>query len=95
MKNRESIKNGLEGLIKEYHLEQKLSVDSIISWIAKENEPNVMKANRDYQEKWLKYFIHEEDIDNPNKVLLTFTDAWNYFPHKSLGGLSSAEKAKK
>lgn len=25
-------------------------------------------------------------------VLETITDAWNYFPHKALGGLSPAEK---
>lgn len=28
-----------------------------------------------------------------NTIIETLTDAWNYFPHKALGGLSPAEKA--
>lgn len=52
--------------------------------------------------------FHEEDNDDMMKVVAMFdrggdaselsnvlelvTDAWNYFPHKVLGGLSPAEK---
>ena len=52
--------------------------------------------------------FHEEDNDNMMKVVTMFdrggdaselsdvlelvTDAWNYFPHKVLGGISPAEK---
>ncbi|MCX6717123.1 MAG: hypothetical protein NTU76_00390 [Candidatus Taylorbacteria bacterium] len=32
------------------------------------------------------------DIDNLSNVLETLNDAWNYFPHKLLNGLSPAEK---
>ena len=51
---------------------------------------------------------HEEDNDDMMKVVAMFdrggdaselsnvlelvTDAWNYFPHKALGGISPAEK---
>ena len=95
MKNRKSIKNQLKTLIKEYHLEKELSVDLIIHWIAEENEPDAMKANYDYQNKWMKYFIQETDIDKFNEILEIFTDAWNYFPHKSLNGLSPIETINK
>ncbi len=52
--------------------------------------------------------FHEEDNDDMMKVVAMFdrggdaselsnvlelvTDAWNYFPHKALGGISPAEK---
>ncbi|MDO8590717.1 MAG: hypothetical protein Q7R65_01925 [bacterium] len=52
--------------------------------------------------------FHEEDNDDMMKVVAMFdrggdaselsnvlelvTDAWNYFPHKILGGISTAEK---
>ena len=52
--------------------------------------------------------FHEEDNDDMTKVVAMFdrggdaselsnvlelvTDAWNYFPHKVLGGISPAEK---
>src|SRR3989344_8034483 len=52
--------------------------------------------------------FHEEDNDDMTKVVAIFdrggdaselsnvlelvTDAWNYFPHKVLGGISPAEK---
>ena len=52
--------------------------------------------------------FHEEDNDNMQKVIAIFdrggdtselssilelaSDAWNYFPHKIIGGLSPAEK---
>lgn len=68
-----------------------MSVDLITNWIAEENEPDAMKANRDYQDKWLKFFIKESDIDKSNVILEVFTDAWNYFPHKSFNGLSPVE----
>ena len=32
------------------------------------------------------------DTNNLSNVLETLTDAWNYFPHKVLGGLSPQEK---
>ena len=30
--------------------------------------------------------------ENLSNIIETVTDAWNYFPHKPLGGLSPAEK---
>ncbi|KKQ18218.1 MAG: hypothetical protein US31_C0007G0024 [Berkelbacteria bacterium GW2011_GWA1_36_9] len=95
MKNRESIKNELEVLIKKYHFEKQLSVEMVIKWVAEEDESDVRKANRDYQNKWLKYFNNVPDIDEFNNILQCFTDAWNYFPHKSLNDLSPMEMINK
>ena len=95
MKDQKRIKNELKNLINEYHLEKELNVDLIIGWIAEEDEPDAMKANRDYQNKWMKYFIQESDIDKFNDILEIFTAAWNYFPHKSLNGLSPMEMVNK
>jgi len=33
-----------------------------------------------------------QGFDEMNTILETINDAWNYFPHKLLGGLSPAEK---
>lgn len=95
MKNRKSIKNELEMLIKKYNLQKELSVKLVIKWIAEEDESDARKANQDYQNKWLKYFMNEPDIDKMNNILQVFTDAWNYFPHKSLNGLSPMEMIEK
>lgn len=88
MDKQKTIKKELGGIIKEYKFEDKISVKAIIEWIANEDETDVVKANNDYQEKWISYFAAEPDIDKLNKVLSVFTDAWNYFPHKSLNGKS-------
>lgn len=52
-----------------------------------------MKANREYQDKWMKYFVQVKSMDELNRVLQIFTNAWNYFPHKSLGGKSPVDMA--
>jgi len=40
----------------------------------------------------IKTFDDGQDLDELNRILGIISDAWNYFPHKSLGGLSPAEK---
>ncbi len=37
-------------------------------------------------------FDNGQDIDELNKILAIVNEAWNYFPHKVLGGLFPAEK---
>lgn len=37
-------------------------------------------------------FDSGQDLAELNKNLETINDAWNYFPHKCLGGLSPVEK---
>lgn len=37
-------------------------------------------------------FDRGQEVEELNTILETINDAWNYFPHKVLGGLSPAEK---
>jgi hypothetical protein len=37
-------------------------------------------------------FDNGQNLDEMNTILETTNDAWNYFPHKLLDGLSPAEK---
>lgn len=37
--------------------------------------------------------LNSPDINKNNNLLQAVSDAWNYFPHQALGGLSPAEKA--
>jgi len=40
----------------------------------------------------LSKFDNGQDVDELNKILAIVNEAWNYFPHKVLGGLFPAEK---
>ena len=44
--------------------------------------------------KWMKYFQNIEEKEFKN-VMSIFQDAWNYFPHRSLNGLSPNQMFKK
>ena len=94
MEDQKTIRKELEELIKKYKLADKFTADDAIGWINDENEPDAIKANREYQDKWIKYFTKVESMDELNRVLQIFTNAWNYFPHKSLGGKSPVQMAK-
>ena len=37
-------------------------------------------------------FDQGQDIDEMNRILQIISNAWNYWPHKKLNGLSPAEK---
>ncbi len=88
MNNQKIIKKELEEVIEKYNLADKFSAEDVISWVADEDDPDVMRANREYQSKWLGYFAKIENMDELNRILQIFTNAWNYFPHKSLNGKS-------
>ena len=91
MKDKNSIRNDLEIIIKKYHLEKNIDVSTVIGWVANEDEPDSMKSNREYQQKWFMYLEKISDVDDINYFIEVFTDIWNYFPHKSLNGLSPIE----
>ena len=42
--------------------------------------------------KAVAMFDRGGDVSELSNILELVTDAWNYFPHKALGGLSPAEK---
>ncbi len=45
-----------------------------------------MEAVNQYQKKCFQLFPEPKNIDEMNDIMQMFTDAWNYFPHKELGG---------
>lgn len=45
-----------------------------------------MEAVNRYQKQCLQLFPEPNDVDEMNNILQVFIDAWNYFPHKELGG---------
>jgi len=77
------IEESLLALIKE--LKVSLTVDKIKKIIYRE------KGHRELNEI-TKEFDRGQNLEEFNKILQLLNDAWNYFPHKSLNGLSPAEK---
>jgi len=97
MKKQQEIEQKLQKLIKDYNLEGKLTVEMIKNWIWQENGETAMEASNKFQKKVFNYFNNFNNlksIDKLNEVLQIFNDAWNYFPHKSLGGKSPSQKVK-
>jgi len=93
-KTPKEVEKNLEKLFADYTLTNKLSVKTIKDWIYNDEGDSAMEASHLFQKKWFKYFPNINDLDEINHVLHTFTDAWNYFPHKSLSGKSPYQKVK-
>ena len=86
-KRRNEIKNKLSELIEKNKLG--LSFADIERMILEEN------GQKDFNKivfLFLKNF-DSADINESNNLVQAVNDAWNYFPHQVLGGLSPAEKA--
>jgi len=73
----------LSALIKES--KSKLTIDNIKEIIYREKDHHEL-------DKILTEFDCGQDLKEINIILQIINDAWNYFPHKCLGGLSPAEK---
>jgi len=94
MKNKKEVEKELQNLIDRYHLNEKLTVEVIKNWVFEEKGETVTESARRFQKRALDYFKNLKDIDELNEVLGIISDAWNYFPHKSLGGKSPAQLVK-
>lgn len=90
----ESVEKNLQNLLDKYELSGKMTVALIKNWALNDEGETTMDAVNFFQKKWLKYFARIKDINELNDILRVFTDAWNYFPHKSLKGKSPDEMAK-
>ncbi|MEK7462888.1 MAG: hypothetical protein AAB621_00790 [Patescibacteria group bacterium] len=90
MKTSQQVEKELKEFIERFLLEGKLSVEMVKKWVYEESgEP--LEASHKYQDKFFEYFDGTEaDV---NEVLQIATDAWNYFPHKSLGDKSPHQVA--
>lgn len=92
IKTIKSVEKNLQNLLDEYKLSGKITVEIVKEWIWNADGESAMDATRKFQKKWMKYFSHVNDIKELNRILQVFVGAWNYFPHKALGGKSPNEK---
>lgn len=84
------VESKIEELIKELNLQDEISLDRVKEIIYNEKDGN----------KECNYLISifaskVTDINKANEAAQIVSDAWNTFPHKSLGGLSPQEVSKK
>ena len=85
MKTSEQVEKELKEFIERFLPAGKLSAEMVKKWVYEESgEP--LEASHKYQDKFFKYF--DGTGADVNEVLQIATDAWNYFPHKSLGDKS-------
>jgi len=85
MENVKSVENKLQKLIDQYKLGEVLTIGMIKDLIWCEEGD---KAFNDFIEEAFGHFKDVKDINELNRILQVFNDAWNYFPHKSLNGKS-------
>ncbi|MBU4331805.1 hypothetical protein KKD19_04025 [Patescibacteria group bacterium] len=85
------VEKNLQKLLNDYKLSNKLTVAKIKSWIFNDDGEGAMDASNRFQKKWIQYFKDIQNIDELNKIMQVFVDAWNYFPHKSLNNKSPQE----
>lgn len=83
LERREEIKQELVEMLKE--TESDFSLEDVQDAIFHEEETDDMM-------KIVAMFDRGGDAGELSNILELVTDAWNYFPHKVLGGLSPAEK---
>ena len=83
IKKRADIKNQLNEIIDSMGLS--VSFDEIKKVIYNEQDQSALH-------EIISKFNKGQDIDELNKILAIVNDAWNYFPHKILNGLSPVEK---
>ncbi len=83
LKRRKEIEQAILSLLKEF--ESDFTLEDIKEVIYNERNNNEFS-------KIISIFDKGQDIDKLNEILQLLNDAWNYFPHKCLGGLCPMEK---
>lgn len=83
LERRKEIEQELEDMLKE--TESDFTLDYVRDAIYNEEDNDDMM-------KVVAMFDRGGDASELSNVLELVTDAWNYFPHKVLGGISPAEK---
>lgn len=76
------IKRDISVLLKKTNSD--FTLEDVIEAVYEEEDNDDMQA--------IIAMFDDGNIDNLSNVLETVTDAWNYFPHKALGGLSPEER---
>lgn len=89
-KTQKEFEKELEEFIEKYSASD-ISVEMIKNWVNNESGAP-LEASHAFQEKFFKAFSDTE-VDF-NDVVQIATEAWNIFPHKSLGGKSPYQMIK-
>ncbi|MCK9588150.1 MAG: hypothetical protein M0Q93_02170 [Terrimicrobiaceae bacterium] len=84
LSEREAIQQDIIDLLAE--TESDFELEDVLDAIYQEDDNDDMSTI-------LAMFDRGGDVSELSNILETITDAWNYFPHKSLDGLSPMEKA--
>lgn len=85
MKKSQQFEKELKEFIEKFLPVGKMSVETVKKWVYEENGAP-LEAVHKFQDNFFKYFDgNGADI---NELLQIAMDAWNYFPHKSLGDKS-------
>ena len=82
------VEENLRNIFERYSLSHILTAADVKEKVLGDDDPDPMSANLQFQKWWMAYFPQIKDLDEFNEVLKVFVDAWNYFPHRSLGGKS-------
>ncbi|MCR4285270.1 MAG: hypothetical protein NUW00_00055 [Candidatus Kaiserbacteria bacterium] len=83
----EEVEQQLVAILTQYAPTKQITVQEVKKWVWDESG-DPMRANKEYFEKWMMLFDLNFDDTDFKIIMDAFTDAWNYFPHKSLGGKS-------
>lgn len=84
MKNEVEAK--IEKLVKDLGIEDEVSLKEVKEIIYNEKE-----GNKEFNYLISMFVSRVPDINRANEIAQTISEAWNTFPHKSLGGLSPAD----
>jgi hypothetical protein len=87
------VEERLRKIIAQYKLSGVLSVAKVRDWILNDYGDSASEASNNFQKKFFNCFKDIKDITDIktkkfDEVLTVSTDAWNAFPHRSLGGKS-------
>ncbi|OGZ60909.1 MAG: hypothetical protein A2919_00035 [Candidatus Spechtbacteria bacterium RIFCSPLOWO2_01_FULL_43_12] len=83
------LENKIEELIKELNLQDEISLKGLREIILNEKD-----GNKEFNDLISMFVSRVPDINRANEIVQIVSEAWNTFPHKSLGGLSPQEVIK-
>lgn len=86
----DNLEKKIEELIEELNIQDEISLKEFKEIIYNEKE-----GNKEFNYLVSVFVSKIPDIERANEVAQIVSDAWNTFPHKSLGGLSPQEVIKK
>jgi len=83
------VEKKIEELINQLNLQDEISLKELKEIILNEKD-----GNKEFNYLISMFVSRVPDINRANEIAQIVSDAWNTFPHKSLGGLSPQEVIK-